>query len=103
MQKAISFLQDQVRGLRTGGVTTQLIDTIKVTIFGQQTPIKHVASTSKVQNGISVTPYDPQMVGPICTTLKAAGFNSYPFSKTSVIVSVPPPSGEEKERVCKRI
>lgn len=103
MDKAVDFFHEQVRFLRLGTVTTQLVETIKVACYGNQMPIKHIATCQKVQSGISVEPHDPNLVGPTCTALKAAGFNAYQFSKTTVLVSVPPPSGEERERVHKRV
>lgn len=103
MDKAVSFFHEQVRCLRLGSITPALVDTVKVQAYGNQTPIKHVANCQKVQSGISVEPFDQQLVGPICTALKSAGFNAYQFSKACVMVSVPPPSIEERTKVHKRI
>ena len=103
MEKSVDFLHEQVRCLRLGSITTALVDTIKVACYGNQMPIKHIANCQKVQSGISVEPFDPQLVGPTCAALKAAGLNAYQFSKTCVMVSSPPPSGEDRERVHKRI
>jgi ribosome recycling factor len=103
MEKAVSFFYDQVRCLRLGTISTALVETVKAQCYGNQTPLKHIANCQKVQNGISVEPFDPSLVGPICVALKAAGFNAYQFSKACVMVSVPPPSGDERQRVHKRI
>lgn len=103
MEKAVSFFYEQVRCLRLGTVSTSLVETVKVQCYGNQTLLKHIANCQKTQTGISVEPFDPSLVGPVCVALKAAGFNAYQFSKACVMVSVPPPSGEERQRVHKRI
>ncbi len=103
MKKSVDAFYEQVKGLRYGTVTPSLVDTVKVKVYGQQTPIRHLAATSKIDSGVSVVPYDSSLVGQVSNALKSAGFNAYTFSKTTVMVSVPPPSGEEKERVKKRI
>ena len=103
LQKPIDFLREQVRCLRSGGVTTQLVDTIRVNCYGQNTPIRHCAKTSRAPNGISVEPHDPNLVHSICKALKDAGLSAYVFSKTAVRVSVPPPSGEDRDQMRKRV
>ena len=103
MDKSVAVFYEQVKGLRHGTVTPSLIDTVKINYHGQQTPLKHLAMTSKIDSGISVVPYEESLVGQTANALKGAGFNAYPFSKTTVIVSVPPPTLDERERVNKRI
>lgn len=66
-------------------------------------PIGQIANTQAVKNNVSITPYDVETLSAINKALLAAGFNSYVFSKNSVMVSVPPPSLEEKERVCSHL
>lgn len=107
MQKPINFLKESVKGLHSKTITPALVGTVKVIYYGQSTPISQVASISLVATSsnrqISIEPYDKTLMGPITTALKGAGFNAYPFSKTQICVSVPPPSGDEKERVNKRV
>lgn len=99
MEKAIQFFLDQLVGIRWGTVTPALVDSVKADYYGQKTLISHLASTRPDQGRIMVNAHDPQAVGSINTALRQAGFNSYVFSKTAVVVSVPPPSGDEKKKV----
>ena len=103
MQKPIELLESQLKLIHFGTVTPSLVDTVKVVYFGQQVPIGHIANTQPVKNGVSVTPYEPEMVSPINKALEASGFSSYVFSKASVMVSVPAPNGEEKEKIFNHI
>lgn len=103
MQKTIDSLESQLKGIRLGSVDINLIDTVKVIYQGQPTPLPHVAYSERKGNGISVTPFEAQLVTVVCKALQASGFSAYVFSKTSVMVSTPPPSGEEKAKVLARV
>jgi ribosome recycling factor len=99
MQKTVENISNSIVGIRLGSVSAGVIDTVKVPYHGTMTPIKHLAHAVPAGRGIHVDPYDPTMTGQIATSLTAAGFNAYAFSKTRVVVSVPPPCGEEKQRI----
>lgn len=103
MESSIQTLEDSIRGIRLGTVTTAFIDTFKVSYYGQQMPIKHLAFTSSEKGLVMVKPNDPSILGVIQKTLKEAGLNAYIFSKQAVAVSVPPICGEERERVKARV
>jgi len=103
MKKAIQNFVNSLVGIRMGTVSCAVIDTVKVDYNGQLTPIKHLAQTGKIQNSIFVEPYDLSIVGKMANTLKENGFTAYVFSKTRIIVIVPPICGEEKERIKKHL
>ncbi len=103
MDQAVQFLHDSIRGIRGGSVTASFIDSFKVNCYGNDMLIKHVAVTSSLKGQISVKPFDTSLVGSIQKTLKEAGLNAYVYSKEIVAVSVPPPSGEDKEKIKSRI
>lgn len=100
LRNPVNHLAEQVKGLRHGVISPALVDTVNV---GDHGSIKWIATTQKVNNGIVVTPHNPELTGQITNALKNSGFNAYTFSKTQVMISVPPPSGEEKEAVRKKI
>jgi ribosome recycling factor len=103
MLKAVEHLEEQLIGIRWGTVTSGLVDTVRVSCYSGITELKHLASTQGDAKRIQVMPYDPNLIGPINTALKEAGFDSYVFSKNSVVVNVPQRCGEEKEKIIKRI
>lgn len=103
MNKTVEHLEDQLVGVRWGTVTSGLVDTVRVSCYSGITELRYLASTEGNAKRIQVTPYDPTLLGPINTALNDAGFNAYVFSKTSIVVSVPQPCGEEKEKVIKRV
>jgi len=99
MAKAVEFFQDQIRSIRYGRITSGVIDTVRVECYEQKLPIKQIAWTVSQKNRISVTPYDPHLLSAIDRALKRDGFNSYVFSKTQVMINLPPISGEDREKV----
>lgn len=99
MDKAVEFFADQLLGIRSGTVTPALVDSVKVNCYGSQLPIKHIALAVMNQGRLTISPHDLSLMSAINLALQKNGFNSYIFSKTQVVVSVPPPSGEEKQRV----
>jgi ribosome recycling factor len=103
MERTIQCLEESIRCIRLGTVTSSFVDTFKVSYYGQQMPIKHLAQTSNERGLVMVKPNDPMILGAIQKTLKDAGLNAYIFSKQAVAVSVPPICGEERERVKARV
>lgn len=103
MEKSLEFLSDQIVGIRHGLITPGVIDSVKVQYYGQMLPIKHLAETAMQDHRIGVTPHDPATKAAIEKALKLAGFEAYTFSKTQVVVSVPPPSGEDRQKVVARL
>src|SRR5262249_27324209 len=99
MHKAVRLLKDSLIGIRSGGITANVLDTVRVEYDGQLTPIKHLAQTIDGQGKVLITPYDPSLLGAIVAALMARGFNAYVFSKSSVAVSASPLSGEQREQV----
>lgn len=103
MQKSYQYFADQLQSIRSGFISVGLVDTIKVPYQGQKVPISQIAFSTPKQNQIAITPHDLSLLVPIADALKEAGFNAYPFSKTSVVVSCPRPSGDQVEKVVNQI
>lgn len=103
MDKTVEHLAEQLQAIRFGTITSGLIDSVRINCYGGTTEIRHLAMTQNDKKRICVTPYDPSLIGTINTALNSAGFNSYVFSKTSIVVSIPQPCGEEKEKVVKHV
>jgi ribosome recycling factor len=103
MEKSLDFLSDQLVGIRHGLITSAVIDSVRVVCYGQPMPIGHLAQTSKQGGRIRIEPHDAQNRFAIEKGLKAAGFEAFVFSKTEVVVSVPPPCGEDRQKVVARL
>lgn len=103
MEKSLEFLTDQLIGIRHGLITTAVIDSVRVSVYGSSMPIEHIARTTSQDRRIRIEPHDPQNRFAIEKALKAANFEAFVFSKTEVVVSIPPPSGEDRQKVAARV
>jgi len=46
MAKTVDFFFEQIRNIRTGNVTTGVLDTIRIECYGNKMPLKHIAMTT---------------------------------------------------------
>ena len=103
MNKAIEYFLEQIRNIRYGTISTSIIDTIRVECYGQKCPLKQIAWTVAEKGRICIDPYDVQLLSAVNSALISEGFNSYIFSKSRVVINLPPISGEDKQKVIRQI
>lgn len=104
MQRSLDFLSDQLHGISSLGVSSStLVEAVKVSVYGQRTPLKHLASTDAVGQRITIKAFDPSNVQAIAKACQDAGFNAYVFSKESVVVTLPDQSGDTRNETKARI
>lgn len=99
MEKTFDNFEESIRNIRTGSVTSSFIDSFKISYYGNSVPIKHIAFTINEKGLVIIKPYDLSIIGLVEKSLKESGLNAYLFSKQAIAVSVPPMSGDERERV----
>lgn len=102
MRKTVELFKSQLFGMEDN-VNESLIATVKVLYNHQLTPLQHLSLVSQKDRRVSVTPYEPTMMGVIEEELKKQGFNAYKFSKTTVVVNIPLPDGESRQKVALRV
>lgn len=105
MEKAIDVLKNALTGIRTGRANPGLVDTLRVEVYGSQTPIKQLASVSCPEpTQIVVRPYDPGTLKDIEKSIQASGLGFNPMNDGRVIrLNVPPLSTEVRRKMVGRI
>lgn len=117
MSKALAYFANQLSSVRGnfGAINNicSLIGTVKITHNNQSTPLNHLASVWSEGNTkglftswrISVSPFEPgpEILGAIDRALKAAGYDCYIFSKTTVVVSIAPVTSETKAAIADQL
>lgn len=98
MRKTVDLFKSQLLGMEDN-VNESLIATVKVPYGHQPTSLEHLSLVNQKDRRVSITPYDPGMVGVIEEELKKQGFNAYKFSKTTVVVNIPLEDGESRKKV----
>jgi len=103
MQKTVDYLCDQLKGFHVDNVSIAMIESIKYQYHGQSTPIKHLASITQESRRIQLSIYDPQIADGVVKCLVDSGLEAYKFSKNAVIINIPLPSKEQRDKVAKRL
>lgn len=105
MEKSVSLLNDQLKGVRTGRANTGLVDSIRVDYYGSSTPLKQMArlSTPEPQQ-ILIQPFDQTAIGDIMKAIQAANLGLTPNSDNKVIrMNVPNLSVEQRRKLEARV
>ncbi len=99
MEKAVDDFRANLASTRTGRASVHMLDQIKVSYYGSDTPLNQVAQvTAPEANLILVQPWDPSILADIEKALRTSdlGFNPQNDGK---IVRIPiPPMTEERRR-----
>lgn len=103
MQKAVRHLNDQLAGIRPGGLSVGFVETFRVAVHGNTVAIGRLAGVTIQGDRIIVTPFDPSHVPSIVTALTQARLNAYALNPRTVAVSVPPVSGEQRAEVARHV
>ncbi len=98
MQKAVSRLEQDLKGIRTGRATPGLVDHIRIDYYGSMTPISQMAQVS-VQDGktIVIKPFDGGQVSAIEKAILASDIGITPQSDGKLI-RLPVPMLTEEQR-----
>jgi ribosome recycling factor len=99
MGKSIESLKHDLTRIRTGRASTALVDGIKVSYYGSDTPLSQVASVSLSDaRTILITPWEKNMVAPIEKALIASDLGITPTTAGTVIRLNMPALTEERRR-----
>ncbi|WP_165234291.1 ribosome recycling factor [Aquisphaera insulae] len=105
MEKSVTLLTDQLRGVRTGRASTGLVDSVRVDYYGSSTPLKQLANLSTPEpQQILIRPFDQSVVGDIVKAIQASDLGLTPNSDGKVIrLNVPSLSVEQRKKLSNRV
>jgi ribosome recycling factor len=105
MEKAIGNLKNNLAGIRTGRANPGLVDSLKVEVYGSQTPMKQLASVGAPEPmQIVIRPYDPSTIKDIEKAIVNSGLGFAPQNDGRVIrINVPPLTTETRRKLVARI
>lgn len=101
MSKAVEFLHDELKSLRTGLASTGLVENIKVDYYGTPTPLKAMAALSVPQaDMIVIKPFDPASTKEIEKAIKNSDLSIAPIVEGKLIrLNIPPLSEERRQHL----
>jgi ribosome recycling factor len=105
MEKSVSLLADQLRGVRTGRANVGLVESVRVDYYGSPTPLKQMANLSTPEpQQILIRPFDPSVIGDILKAIQTSDLGLSPNSDGKVVrLNVPPLSVEQRKKLAGRV
>ena len=101
MKKAVEFLQDELRVVRTGRASTGLVENLKVDYYGTPTPLKQMATLATPQaDMVVIKPFDPSSVKDIEKAIKNSDLSIAPVVDGKIIrLNIPSLSEERRTQL----
>ena len=97
MEGAISSLQTELQGLRTGRASVNLLDTVQVAAYGSNMPLNQVGSVSVMDaRMIAVNVWDTGLVGATDKAVRESGLGLNPVVDGQTLRIPIPPLNEER-------
>jgi len=97
MDGAISSLQTELQGLRTGRASVNLLDTVQVAAYGSSMPLNQVGSVSVMDaRMIAVNVWDKGLVGATDKSIRESGLGLNPVVDGQTLRIPIPPLNEER-------
>lgn len=105
MEKAIGILKNNLSGIRTGRANPGLVDSLKVEVYGSQTPMKQLANVGAPEpQQLVIRPYDPGTIKEIEKAIIASGLGFAPQNDGRIIrINIPPLTTDTRKKLVARI
>ncbi|MFN7731867.1 MAG: ribosome recycling factor [Pirellula sp.] len=105
MDKALAHLKSNLAGIRTGRAAPGLLDSVKVTVYGSQTPLKQLASVGAPEpQQLVIRPFDTSIIKDIEKAIVASELGLNPQNDGRIIrINIPPLSTDTRKKLVARI
>jgi len=107
MEKAVTFLRQEMRTIRTGRASPGLVEHLKIEVasYGSTMDLRELASISVPEgNLLMIKPFDPSIIKDIERAIQASELGITPLSDGKVIrLPIPPLSGERRQKLLAQV
>jgi ribosome recycling factor len=105
MDKALTDLQHDMAGVRTGRASVSLLDNVRADYYGTLTPLNQLATLHVPEPSlITVQPWDVSQIGVIEKAIRAADLGLNPANDGKLIrVPIPPLTEERRKELVKKL
>ena len=105
MQRSIEHMQRDFKTLRTGKVTTAVLDNVKIDYYGTLTPLDQVGSVLATDaTTIVINPWEKNLLPEIESAINAANIGVHPNNDGDVIkLFFPPMTTEQRQESVKKM
>ena len=105
MKQTLERLHDELKKIRTGRASAQMLDGVMIEAYGQPMPLKHTANIVAVDGQmLQITPFDPNNLEAISAAISQANLGLNPADDGHVVrVTIPPLTEERREELAKSL
>lgn len=105
MEKALSDLQHDMAGVRTGRASVSLLDNVRADYYGTPTPVNQMATLHVPEPTlITLQPWDVSQIGLIEKAIRSADLGLNPSNDGKLIrVPIPPLTEERRKELVKKL
>ena len=103
MQDSLDAMKRDFHTLRTGKVTTSVLDSVKVEYYGSMTPLNQVASVLATDaTTIKISPFEKSILSDIEQAIQKANIGVNPNNDGDfIILNYPPMTSEQRKETAK--
>ena len=101
MEKAVDYLKNELRGVRTGRASPALVEFVKVNYYGSATDLRQLAVISVPEpTQIVIKPFDASSIQEIKKAIETSGLGLNPVVEAKQIrLALPSLSGERRNQL----
>jgi ribosome recycling factor len=105
MEKALDVFRNDLKGLRSGRASPQMLDSLRVDNYGTMSPIRDMASvTCPDAASIVIKPYVAESLKEIEKAIRSSDLGLAPNNDGKVIrLSIPAMSGDQRKKIVAQI
>lgn len=105
MEKALTYLKNELRGIRTGRAHPSLVEFVKVDYYGSMTDLKAIAAVSTPEaTQLLIKPFDQSAIQAIKKAIEASGLGFNPISEGKQLrINVPALSGDRRLKLVAQV
>lgn len=105
MSKCVQFLEEELKGMRTGRASAALVETVRVEYYGSPTPLSQLAQISTPDaRTIAIKAFDAGALKDIEKAILAANLGITPNNDGKIIrLNVPPLTEETRKKTVAKV
>jgi ribosome recycling factor len=105
MEAALSHFQSEMKNIRAGRASAQMLDSVVISYYGTPTPLKGLATiTTPDAAQILIQPFDVAIVKEINNAISLSDLGFNPSDDGRVVrINVPPLTADRREELVKKI
>jgi len=99
MGKCVEHFTHEMKGVRSGRASPALVEGIKVSYYGTQTPIGQMAQISVPEpRQLAIKPFDASQIQEVAKAIQASGLGVNPSVDGKIVRLTMPPLSEEQRK-----